>query len=107
MAKDSYKKRMKGNWNQGKSCKGDGEERKYAVQEITQFLKEMDEDYQLPYKKAKRNRNDKARLEHRIAWYEQALQKYKEGHDTSFTHWIRHSLMKAKKEYEEKFGEEE
>lgn len=105
MAKDSYKKRMKGNWTQGKGCKGDGEERMYAREEIRQFLKEMDEDYQAPYKKSKRRRNEKARLLHRIHWCEQALSRYKDrGYGDSFASWIRDDLRKAKKQYEEKFG---
>ncbi len=104
MAKDSYKKRMKGDWNQGKACKGDGEERMYAKEEIKEFLKEMDEDYQAPYKKSKRKRNDKARLEHRIAWCEQALTRRKGMGNDSFSHWIQSDLDKAKELYNKKYG---
>lgn len=104
MAKDSYKKRMKGNWNQGKACKGDGSERAYAKAEIREFIKEMDEDYQAPYKKSKRRRNDKARLEHRIKWCEEALARRPSECDW-FSNWIRCDLAKAKKQYQEKYGD--
>lgn len=105
MAKDSYKKRMKGSWNQGKAYKGDGEERAYARTEIKQFVKEMDENYQEPYKKSKRRRNEKARLEHRIKWCEQALARYKVIKDDWFSKWIRSDLEKAKKQYAQKYGD--
>lgn len=106
MAKDTYNKRMKGSWNQGKACKGDGAERAYARTEIKQFVKEMDEDYQAPYKKSKRRRNEKARLEHRIAWCQQALAK-RPKEDDWFSNWIRSDLNKALKTYKEKYGDKE
>lgn len=114
MGKDTYKKRMKGNWNQGKGCKGDDEERMYAKEEIRQALKEMDDDYQATYKKSKRKRNEKARLEHSIAWYEKVVaedeRRQRENPDRgswrcSFISYARDALRKAKKEYAEKFGE--
>ena len=106
MAKDSYKKRLKGGWNQGKGCKGDGEERLYAKAEIRQFVKEMDEDYLQPYKKSKRARNDKARLEHKIAWCEQALSRRPDRGDW-FYNWIKSDLEKARKQYKLKFGDKD
>lgn len=102
MAKDSYKKRLKGNWNQGKGYKGDSEERMYAKAEIRQFIKEMDEDYLQPYKKSKRVRNEKARLEHRIKWCKDALARPR--HNDCFANWIRSDLAKAEKEYKLKYG---
>ena len=103
MAKDSYKKRMKGGWNQGKACKGNGSERAYAKAEIRQFIKEMDEGYKDPYRKSQRKKNEKARLEYRISYFENAAARYnKTGYVSS---WVTTELAKAKKLYAEKFGD--
>jgi hypothetical protein len=106
MAKDSYKKRMKGSWNQGKEHKGDRCERAYAKTEIRELIKEMDDDYQTKYKKAKRNRNEKARLEHKIKWCEETLAK-KNGSECSYlSNWVKSELEKAKQKYAVKYGDD-
>jgi len=107
MAADSYKKRLKGHWTQGKRYKGDGEERAYAKEEIAEFLREMDADYLTPYKKSKRRRNEKARLLHRIAWCRAALERRKGMPRTNdfFSNWIRGDLELALKLYREKYGD--
>lgn len=112
MAKDTYKKRMKGNWRQGKGCKGDDEERMYAKQEIREALKEMDENYQATYRKSKRRRNEKARLEHSMEWYRKVIadeerrrREHPEWGSSYFGNYARDALRKAEKEWEEKFGE--
>lgn len=107
MAHDSYKKRLKGHWTQGKRYKGDGEERAFAKEEIAEFLREMDADYQAPYRKSKRKRNEKARLLHRIEWCRATLARHKtSGRAPSdwFSNWIRSDLEKALKKYEKLFG---
>lgn len=107
MAKDTYKKRAKGNWMSGKGYKGDNEERQYAKTEVGEMLKEMDEDYSAPYKKGKRRRNERARLEHSIKWYEQSLAKYENmGWKGSMVNYMRDGLREARKEYREKYGKE-
>jgi hypothetical protein len=114
MAKDTYKKRMKGNWQQGKGYKGDSEERMYARKEIEQAIQAEEDDYLEKYHKGARTRNEKARLEHQIAWYTQVLAETDrrmaaEGKvpnwESSFASYFRDSLKKAKKKYEEMFGE--
>lgn len=97
MAKDSYKKRMRAGWRQGKSCKGDGEERQYAKQEIKQSLAEMDASY-LEKHKGKRKPNHRARLEYEIRWYEDTLSaKWRKGSpDDWFANHMRDRLKKAK-----------
>ena len=105
VATDTYKKRMKGHWQQGKAYKGDGEERLAAKRELAELIRESEEDYKIKYKKSKRRRNEKARLEHRIKWYEQTIEKYdRRGDNSSFSNWLRDDLAKAKKKYE-KFKE--
>src|SRR5271165_673502 len=107
MAKDTYKKRLKAGWNQGKRCKGDGEERQYVKKEISTAVKEYDEDYVSPYKKGKRKRNRKLQLEHRIAWYEEVLAKYaSRGQDTLTSGWFRIALKEAKEKYAKLLEEE-
>lgn len=102
-----YKKRMKGNWNQGKGCKGDSEEREYAKEEIRQAVKEMDEDYVSTYKKSKRVRNEKARLEHRIKWCLARIEFWRKhtGKSDWISNWIRDTLRESREKYEKLFGE--
>ena len=61
MAKDTYKKRMKGHWQQGKGCKGDSEERQYAKREIAQALAADEEGYLERHHKGARTKNERAR----------------------------------------------
>ena len=96
-----YTKRMKGNWNQGKRCKGDAEERQYAKAEIKQELEANDENYLVKHK-GKKKKNEKARLEHWIDWYEKTIQEYERrgtGHG-SHPNYLRDSLRKAKMKLE-------
>lgn len=99
MSTGVYKKRMRANWNQGKYAKGDAEERAYSKTEIKQQLKEAEENYFTPHKKGKRTRNEKARLEYRIKWYEDMLKRY-EGMNSSLGSWFRSDLAKTKAKYE-------
>lgn len=96
-----YKKRLQAGWNVGKGAKGDGEERRYAREEITQSLREMHADY-LDRHRAKPNPNWRARLEHRIAWYEQVIaERERTGRGfTSMAYW-QDALVKARKKLAE------
>ena len=106
MAKDTYKKRAKGNWQQGKGCKGDSEERQYAKIEIEAAIKHEVEGQPIRYK-GKRKRNKKMALEHQIEWYQQKIEEYqRRGDNDSFVHYMMNSLIKAKKKYKEEYGEE-
>src|ERR1700692_3129201 len=96
---NSYKKRAKGSWNQGKGYKGDSEERQFSKQEIAQQLAEDEADYLDKYK-GKRKRNDRARLEYRVKWYEDAIASYSKT-NSSLSNWFRSSLKEAKKDLEE------
>ena len=106
MAKDTYNKRMKGHWTQGKSCKGDGEERQYSKLEIKQALKEAEDDYLIKHK-GKRKKNHKASLEYRIAWYKAALEERKKIDRDEFSDWLWDGLKRAETEYAKKFGPKE
>ena len=104
MSNNDYKKRAKGNWNQGKGCKGDSEERMYAKKEIVEQVKVNDDKYLTPHK-GKRKKNLKAQLEYRIAWYTQmAENEVRNKRSDIFTYFIEEGLKNAKKEYEEKYG---
>lgn len=106
MSRNTYKKRAKGSWCQGKGYKGDSEERQYAKIEIEESIKYDQEDNLVKHKK-KRKRNDKAALEHRIEWYKQLISQYKlrEGNSDSFINCLTDGLKQAEKEYEEKYKE--
>jgi len=70
----SYKKRDKGNWNQGKSYKGSrkAKEREHVKEDIEQQIQEEhDENYQ--YRKYTHTRNKKASLEHSLQYYQEKL----------------------------------
>jgi hypothetical protein len=102
MAANTYKKRMKGNWNQGKACKGDGEERQAAKKEIKELIAECDADYKTRYQKSKRSRNEKVRLQHWIAWYTQRVEDSKRsGRRDIISTWMREGLAKAEKKLAE------
>src|ERR1700692_2483441 len=102
MAANTYKKRMKGNWNQGKGCKGDSEERQYSKREIEESIQTDVEGNPVRHK-GKRKRNKKASLEYRITWYTQKIEEYKRSEcNDSFLGYLRDGLKKAKEEYEEK-----
>ena len=100
----THTKRAKGNWCQGKKHKGDSEERQYAKGEIKQEL-ESDASGLVKHR-GKRKRNDKARLEYRIAWYEQAIQQYERQYkrSDSYSNSLRDGLRTAQKEYKEKYS---
>lgn len=103
MANDTYKKRMKGSWNQGKRHKGDSEERQYAKKEVEESIK-YDVEGQPVRHKGKRKRNKKASLEYRISWYTQTIEKYERmERNGSFLNSLREGLKVAKKEYKEKY----
>jgi len=101
MAKNLYKKRLKGHYTQGKEYKGDSFERAYAKKEIVESVKEMNENYKHPYKKSKRNRNIKAKLKYKIEYYEKVIELYKELNDKKILAILQKGLIKAKKQYEE------
>ena len=104
MAKDTYNKRMKGNWQQGKGCKGDAEERQHAKKEIDDAVIH-DLEGQPVRHKGKRKRNKKASLEHVIAWYTQKVEEWeRSGQSSGTVNFFRDSLKKAKKRYEEEYG---
>lgn len=92
----AYRKRMKGDWRQGKRHKGDAEERQFAKREIQQQLDADEEDYLERYHKGKRTKNEKARLEYRIAWYQLAIAKGDGGH--MWIHYLQSGLQQAKKD---------
>jgi outer membrane receptor for ferrienterochelin and colicin len=103
---NTYKKRAKGSWHQGKGYKGDSEERMHAKKEIQESVK-IDLEEGLTRHKGKRKRNKKASLEHMISWYTQKIEEYeRNGHSSSHTHYLRDGLRKARREYEEKYGDE-
>ena len=107
MAKDTYKKRMKGHWQQGKGCKGDSEERQYAKREIAMALAADEEGYLERYHKGARTKNERARLEYRINWYQQTLDSYKQrGWGSSFAHYLQDGLRRARKELRDKYGDD-
>jgi phage terminase Nu1 subunit (DNA packaging protein) len=108
MASDTYKKRAKGNWCQGKGYKGDSEERQFSKTEIKEQIKYDLEGLPVRHKK-KRKRNKKASLEHQIEWYAQRVaQRESSGHSSdSFTNYLRDGLKKVKDEYNEKYGKKE
>jgi hypothetical protein len=98
-----HTKRSKGNWTQGKSCKGDSYERQFSKTEIQAQLDQDHETY-LSRHKGKRKRNDKARLEYRMKWL--ACRVVDEVFGESYTAYLRSELRKAQKEYDEKFPTE-
>lgn len=100
MPNNEYKKRAKGNWCQGKDYKGDSSERGYSKSEIKQELQL--EETGVTKHKGKRKRNEKARLEYRISWYQQTLEKYKENKSYSnYNNSLREGLKKAQEELQE------
>lgn len=105
MANDTYKKRAKSNWRQGKGYKGDSEEREYAKKEIEETIQHDVLERPLRYK-GKRKRNKKASLEHRISWCQQKIEELeRQGYKGSSVDYLRDLLRKARKEYK-KYGEE-
>lgn len=104
MAKNTYNKRMKASWQQGKGCKGDAEERQHAKKEIEDSIQH--DVLERPVRhKGKRKRNKKASLEHTIAWYEQKIEEYERaGNRGSCLHMFRDSLRKARKRYRDEYG---
>lgn len=102
---NAHTKRAKGNWCQGKKHKGDGSERQFAKEEIAL---ELEGDLTgLTKHRGKRRKNEKARLEYRIAWYEQTIEKYerdyKDRRADSFLSTLQDALRVAKQEYDEKY----
>ena len=100
-----HTKRAKGNWCKGKKYKGDSAERQYAKDEIKQ---ELESDVTgLVKHRGKRKKNYKARLEYRIAWYEQTIEKYerdyKNRESDSYLFTLRDGLRVAQEEYDEKY----
>jgi len=105
----SYKKRDKGNWNQGKSYKGTrkAKEREYIRSDIAQQIDEQDPSFRHRHI-SKRTKNAEERLKHRISWYERAIGRYAEqgGFWAGFASSCRDSLRKLKKKWKEKYGKE-
>jgi hypothetical protein len=103
---NTHKKRAKGSWRQGKGYKGDSEERMYAKKEIEEELKASEDNY-LTRHKGKRKKNLKARLEYRISWYKQIIEKYQmDSLNSSNSHYFRSGLREAEKEYQELLDKE-
>jgi hypothetical protein len=108
MAKNTYKKRAKASWNQGKGCKGDSQERNYTKKDISEELLYDNEENLTPHKK-KGKKNKKAQLEYWISWYTQQVEACQRdgkdnGNDNGMLWWFMNGLEQCKKEYEEKFG---
>lgn len=89
-----FKKRLKGNWTQGKRYKGDGFERQFSKREIKQLLAEEEEGYLDRHHKGARSRNEKARLEYRVDWYERSLAQ--DRHGDQWANYMRSGLKEAK-----------
>lgn len=107
MSKDTYKKRLKGNWRQGKGYKGDAEERQYSKTEIEAAIKHEVEGQPTKYK-GKRKRNKKMALEHQIEWYQQKITEFeRNGYKGSCIDYFRNALREAKKKYKEEYGDKE
>jgi hypothetical protein len=105
MAKDTYKKRAKGSWHQGKGCKGDAEERQYAKKEVEESIQHDVLERPMRHK-GKRKRNKKASLEYTIEWYTQKIAEHEQmGRGIEYTGYLRDGLRRAKREWEEKYGE--
>lgn len=90
----AYRKRLKANWNVGKGAKGDGEERQYAKKEIQNMLAEAEDNFFHKYRKEKRTRNERARLEYQIKWYEEFIARRPGVKGVGA--WFQESLEKAK-----------
>lgn len=91
---DPHNKRAKGNWQQGKRYKGDSSERQFSKREAKQQLAEDEENYLERHHKGKRTRNEKARLEYRVQWYAQALERSTGGQ--SWDSYLRSGLNSAR-----------
>jgi len=100
----SYKKRDIGGWNQGKACKGTrkAKEREFIKQDVDQQIVEQNDDYRVKYK-GKRNKNIKARLEHRIKWYQSIIDRYKKMNIKSsmLVSWMYKDLERDRKKLKE------
>lgn len=90
----SYRKRAKGSWNVGKGHKGEeGSERQFSRREIQQQIDADEETYLEKHKS--RRRNNRARLEYRVKWYEDMMTRYA---DRMGRHWLSSGLERAKKD---------
>jgi len=102
----SYKKRDKGQWNQGKACKGNrkAKEKEHVKRDIQQQIDEQAKNYKYPYK-SKTTPDHKKRLAHRINWYEKVL---KRMHHSDVHNWLtssfRATLRTLKKKWADKYG---
>lgn len=94
----AYRKRAKGSWNVGKGAKGDGPERQFSKREIQQQLAEAEKNYLVKYRKSARARNEMARLEYRIKWYEERLAFWTGRTTGSMMSYFREALRNAKKD---------
>lgn len=105
MGKYTYKKRAKGNWNQGKGHKGDGDERQFSKKEIGEMVEEIEENHLVRYK-SRRKRNRKASLEHTISWYKEKINEHKNAGRTKdyYIGYLITGLEAAEKEYKEKYA---
>lgn len=103
----AYKKRAKQSWNAGKRGKenSDPAERQFVKREILQAISEMDADY-LHRHKGKRKRNDIARLQHRIKWYEERIEHHARTHSDWFWSWARDSIARDRKKLKELLDKE-
>lgn len=96
-----YRKRAKGSWRSGKGAKlqSNREERQFSKREVQEALESAEEDYLQKYHKGARSRNEKARLEYRIQWYERRAKEWEiRGASDSMMHYFRSQLTKAKKD---------
>ena len=104
-----YKKRDKGDWNQGKKYKGTrkAKEREHTKKEVQQQINEQKPEFKEKHVKAKKNRNERARLEYQIKWYEAAVNRMtgKSNWNSWFINNFRNSLRKYKEEWNRLFGD--
>jgi len=104
----SYKKRDKGQWNQGKAYKGNrkAKEKEHVKRDIQQQIDEQVKDYKYPYK-SKTTRDYKKRLENLINWYEKVLARlhHRDAHNW-LTNSFRATLSTLKKKWKDKYDEE-
>ena len=102
----TYKKRAKDGWNCGKYCKkqSNQDERQYEKKEIRNEIAEHEQGDDFRYKHLnKTNKNEKARMESKIARYTRWIGERCGIYNDWWISHIRDSLEKAKKKYKDKY----
>jgi uncharacterized protein YxeA len=99
MPQNTYKKRLRSGWRQGKLYKSDSEERQFSKREIVRDIEEDRENY-LYRHKGRRKRNVKASWEYRIDWYQKKIAEYERaGQKSSVVPLFRTRLAELKEAY--------